>query len=126
MKFKKFDYKKKIEKRGSLLAIDFKKLLKIRIKRIFFISGNKIFTRGNHAHKKCIQCFIQLRGKCLISLSSKNKSKKIILNDKKRSGIIVYPKTWIKIKFYSKNNLTLALCSHEYDNKDYIKKFQNL
>mgnify|MGYP000482809312 CR=1 FL=1 len=50
----------------------------------------------------------------------------IILNDKKKSGIIVYPKTWIKIKFYSKNNLTLVLCSHEYDNKDYIKKFQNL
>ena len=45
---------------------------------------------------------------------------------KKKSGIIVYPKTWINIKFYSKNNLTLVLCSHEYDNKDYIKKFQNL
>ena len=83
MKYKKFDYKKKIDKRGSLLAIDFEKLLKIKIKRIFFIYGNKIFTRGNHAHKKCIQCFVQLRGKCIISLSSKNKSKKIILNDTK-------------------------------------------
>ena len=97
MKYKKFNYKKKIDKKGLLLPIDFKKLLKINVKRIFFISGNKIFTRGNHAHKKCIQCFIQLRGKCLISLSSKNKSKKIILNDKKKSGIIVYPKTWFKI-----------------------------
>ena len=77
MKYKKFNYKKKIDKRGLLLPIDFKKVLKINVKRIFFISGNKIFTRANHAHKKCIQCFIQLKGKCLISLSSKDKSKKI-------------------------------------------------
>ena len=126
MKFKKFNYKKNIDKRGSLLPIEFKKLLKITIKRIFFISGNKTFIRGNHAHKKCVQCFIQLRGKCLIHLFSKNKNKKFILNHKKKFGLIVYPKTWIKIKFYSKSNLTLVLCSHKYDDKDYIKKFKNL
>ena len=126
MKYKKFNYKKYIDKRGILLPIDFKKILKINIKRIFIISGKKNLSRGDHAHKKCIQCFIQLKGKCLIELYSKNKSKKIILDSKVKKGIIIYPKTWIKMKFYSKNNLTLVLCSHEYDTKDYIRNLKNL
>ena len=57
MKFKKINYKKKIDKRGLLLPIEFKKLLKINVKRIFFISGNKIFTRGKSRPQKMYTMF---------------------------------------------------------------------
>ena len=41
-------------------------------------------------------------------------------------GIIVRPKTWVKVKFNTKNNLILVLCSDKYDEKDYIRDFSKL
>ena len=126
MKITKFSYQSFLDNKGLLLPIDFKKELKVNIKRIFFLSGNKKFIRGDHAHKKCIQCFIQIQGNSTIELFTKNEFKKVSLSDKKKMGIIVRPKTWIKVKFNTKNNLILVLCSNKYDEKDYIRDFSKL
>ena len=126
MKFKKFNYKTFFDKRGLVSPVHLKKKLKLNIKRLFFVSGKKNSIRGNHAHKKCIQCFIQVKGKSKIELSSKNNIKNFYLIDKKKIALIVYPKTWVKMKFFSNNNLTLVLCYHEYDKKEYIRDYQKL
>jgi len=126
MKYKKINLKNYKDKRGSLTPIYLKKKLKINIKRIFYINGKKGLIRGNHAHKKCVQCFVQLRGKCKISLSNKKEEKNIVLNDKKKIILVVYPKIWTRMKYLTNDNLTLILCSHEYDKKDYIKDFKNI
>ena len=80
MKITKFSYQSFLDNKGLLLPIDFKKELKVNIKRIFFLSGNKKFIRGDHAHKKCIQCFIQIKGNSTIELFTKNEFKSKIDN----------------------------------------------
>ena len=126
MMFKKFTYKFLKDNRGYLLPVSFKKNLGFTVKRIFFISGNQKLTRGNHAHKKCIQSFLQIIGSSKIEAYSKNKKKIFSLNSKKKIGVTIFPKTWIKINFKSKKNLILVLCSHDYDKKDYIKSIEKL
>tara|TARA_Y100000741_G_scaffold352269_1_gene324167 strand:+ start:502 stop:882 length:381 start_codon:yes stop_codon:yes gene_type:complete len=126
MKYKKIDLKNRRDKRGLLIPIEFNKELKTNIKRVFFIKGKQKKIRGDHAHKKCIQFFLQIKGKSVIKLSDKKKEKKFILNEKKKVILAVYPKTWVKINFLTNNNLTLVMCSHEYSKKDYITDFNKI
>ena len=83
--YKLFKYKSYLEKKGNLIPISFSKNLGFRVKRVFLISGKKKLIRGNHAHKKCIQSFVQLIGSSKIEIQNK-KQKKIFTLDSKKSG----------------------------------------
>ena len=126
MKYKKINLKNYKDNRGVLTPIEFKNKLKTNIKRIFVINGKKGSVRGNHAHKKCIQFFFQLQGKCLVQLSNKKVKKNFVLDKNKKFILMVYPKTWVKINFLTKNNLTLVLCSHKYNKNEYINDFNKI
>ena len=125
-KIKKVKIKSFISVSGKLVPFTFNKNFPIPVKRIFFLYGKKNKIRGDHAHKKCIQFFLQIKGKSIIKLSDKKKEKKFILNEKKKVILAVYPKTWVKINFLTNNNLTLVMCSHEYSKKDYITDFNKI
>jgi len=114
------------EKKGKLLPISFENNLHTKIKRIFFISGNLKFPRGNHAHKKCTQTLIQLVGSSKVELKDKKNKKNFFLNEKNNFALVIKPKTWVEINFKSKKNLIAVLCSHEYDKSDYIYDFNKL
>ena len=122
----KFKYKIILDNKGSLLPISFKNNFNFKVKRDFLISGRNKTIRGNHAHKKCIQALVVLKGKSIIEVKDKKKIEKIHLSSKNKFGIIVKPKKWLKIKFSTKDNLILVFCSEEYDTKDYIYNFKNL
>ncbi len=124
--YKNFKFNSFKEKKGTLIPISFSDILGFSVKRIFFISGNTKFSRGNHAHKKCVQSFIQMLGSSRFELQNKRKKKIISLNSKQKRGITVSPKTWVKINFKSKKNLILVLCSHDYNKKDYIYDIKKL
>ena len=60
MKITKFkSYKKRS---GTLVPFSMLKDMPFKVKRIFLIYGNKNFTRGNHAHKKCSQFVVPVSG----------------------------------------------------------------
>ena len=124
--YKLFKYKSYLEKKGNLIPISFSKNLGFKVKRVFLISGNKNLIRGNHAHKKCIQSFVQLIGSSKIEIQNKKQKKIFELNAKKKMGLTVFVRNWVKVKFKSKKNLVLVLCSHDYDKKDYINDFKKL
>lgn len=122
----KFSYEIITNKKGSLLPISFKNKLNFKVRRIFLISGKNKTIRGNHAHKKCIQALVVLKGKSIIELKDKKKTEKLFLSYESKCGVIVKPKKWLKIRFCSKDNLVLVFCSEDYDAKDYIYKFEKL
>ena len=124
--YKLFKFKSYLEKKGNLIPISFSKNLGFKVKRVFLISGNKKLLRGNRAHKKCIQSFIQLIGSSEVEVQNKKYKKIFILNSKKNLGLTVFKRNWVKIKFKSKKNLILVLCSHDYDKKDYINDLKKL
>ena len=112
------------KKSGKLIPINFDKTFPIQVKRFFYIYGKKNQYRGNHAHKKCTQIFIPIFGKIKLSLVSKNKKKYYDLNYKKIYGIVVPPKTWIKLHFLNKNSIVLVICDQKYEYKDYIVTYK--
>jgi dTDP-4-dehydrorhamnose 3,5-epimerase-like enzyme len=106
-----------------LVAFSLKDSFPIKVRRIFIINGKKNFTRGEHAHKECSQFLFPILGKIKIECISNNFQKKLILNSIKNEGYLVKPKTWLRIKFLTKDSILMVACDKEYDFNDYIEKF---
>jgi hypothetical protein len=123
--YKIFNFKKFKNISGELLPITFDKKFPIKVKRIFFIYGQKKYKRGDHAHKKCSQVFYPLFGKVQITIQAKKLKKNIILNYKENRAMLVFPKTWCDIKFLTKNSIILVLCDYKYDFNDYIESYED-
>jgi dTDP-4-dehydrorhamnose 3,5-epimerase-like enzyme len=120
---KKIKFKSFKKKSGSLVAFSLKDSFPLKVKRIFIINGKKNFIRGEHAHKECSQFLFPILGKIKIECISKIFQKKLILNSAKKEGYLVKPKTWLRIKFLTKDAILMVACDKEYDFNDYIEKF---
>ncbi len=117
-KFKSFK-----KKSGTLVPFSLKKDFPIKVKRIFIINGKKNFIRGDHAHKRCSQFLFPVLGKMAIQYISKEKKGIIKLDQSKKEGYLLKPKTWCRIKFLTKNATLLVACDMEYEFSDYIEKY---
>ena len=91
------------------------------ISRIFFLDSNKKCVRGNHAHKKCTQIFLSLKGNIDITIENKKGIKEIKL-EKFKSHLKVLPLNWVKIKM-KKNQLLMVICNKKFSEKDYIRNY---
>jgi len=120
IKFKSFK-----KKSGTLIPFSIKKNFPIKVKRIFLINGKKNFTRGEHAHKKCSQFLFPVLGKIKIECTSVEGKSKFFLNYDKKEGYLIKPKTWLKIKFLTKNAILLVACDKEYNFNDYIENYKD-
>jgi hypothetical protein len=94
-----------------------------KIKRFFFLFGIKKYYRADHAHKKCNQIIIPIKGSIKVTTYFNNKKKIFLINPKKKRMLFVPTYTWIKIKFYKTNDCLLTLCSYKYNKQEYINNF---
>ena len=124
MNIKSIKLKKYADKNGSLIPIYLNKLSKFKIKRLFILDGKINTIRGKHAHKKCTQIFVPIKGKSEIKLT-KNFTKKYILNPKSLKLLRVPPLTWCEVKFLEKDCLILVLCDVNFYEQDYVRKYKN-
>ena len=113
-------YKKKS---GTLIPINFNKEFPIKVKRVFFIYGKKNMSRGDHAHKKCFQVFIPIKGTISLKLEQHNK-KEIILSSGKAKAIVVPNLVWCKLKFLKKDSIVAVVCNRKYEFDDYIENYK--
>ena len=109
---------------GKLLPITFNNKFPIKVKRMFFIYGKKKYKRGDHAHKKCSQVFIPIKGKIKINMKYRNIKKKVLLNYNQSRALLVPPKIWSNIEFVDNQSVALVLTDYEYDFKDYIETYE--
>ena len=109
---------------GKLLPITFNNKFPIRVKRMFFIYGRKKYKRGEHAHKKCSQLFIPIKGKIKIIMKYRKTEKSVLLNANRSRSLFVPPKIWSSVEFLNSNSLVLVLTDYEYDFKDYIETYK--
>lgn len=105
-----------IDKRGLLFSF-YKKNFKFN--RVFFITGNKNKTRGDHAHKTLTQILVNIDSKSIIKIGKKKP--KTVSFTKPGEYLICPKKHWLKIHFISKGSIAV-LCDKKYDPKDYIYK----
>ena len=119
-----FNLKKFTKISGKLLPITFNNKFPIKVKRMFFIYGKKKYKRGDHAHKKCSQVFIPIKGKIKINIKYRKTEKSVLLSANRSRSLFVPPKIWSSVEFLNNNSLVLVLTDYEYDFKDYIETYK--
>jgi len=119
-----FNLKKFTKRSGKLLPITFNNKFPIKVKRMFFIYGRKKYKRGDHAHKKCSQVFIPIKGKIKINMKYRKTEKSVLLSANRSKSLFVPPKIWSSVEFLNSNSLVLVLTDYEYDFKDYIETYK--
>lgn len=94
------------------------------VKRIFYIydipSGE---NRGAHAHKECHQLLIALTGAFEVEVFDGQDKTRFLLNQPD-IGLHIPPGIWASEVNFSGGGICLVLASHEYDEGDYIRDYQ--
>lgn len=94
------------------------------VKRIFYIydiPGGE--DRGAHAHKECHQFLIAASGSFEIELND-GKTKRTVMLNRPYYGLHIPPGIWAAEKGFSSGAICLVLTSHVYEEKDYIRDYQ--
>lgn len=120
MKFKTFN-----SDTGYLIPFSLKKDIPFSVKRIFIISGKKDKIRADHAHYKCSQYFVVIKGSVDVSYENKKGKFKKRLSSRNKNTLLLKPKTWCRVKFIKKDSILLVFCDREYEFNDYIEYYKD-
>lgn len=94
-----------------------------KIKRVFNVHANTISQRGNHAHKDCAQLLICNNGKIEVECTNGIEVKKYLL-DNPNYGLLIQPMIWSKQNYLLDNTILTVICSHVYEEDDYIRDYK--
>lgn len=93
------------------------------IKRIFYlydIPGGE--SRGAHAHKECHQFLIAVSGSFEVLLDD-GKTKRMVQLNRPYIGLHIPPGIWASEVNFSSGSICLVLASHQYNESDYIREY---
>jgi acetyltransferase-like isoleucine patch superfamily enzyme len=109
--------------RGSLSVGEFEREIPFVAKRYFLVHDVPTAeTRGEHAHLKCHQFLIAVKGSVHVVADDGERREQFVL-DKPNLGLYLPPMTWgIQYK-YSEDAVLLVFASDFYDSDDYIREY---
>ena len=109
--------------RGDLSVGEFPKDIPFEAKRyflVFNVPSEK--TRGEHAHHRCHQFLLCVKGSCAVVVDDGHDRCEVLL-ESPDMGIYLPPLTWgIQYK-YSSDAVLLVFTSHYYEADDYIRDY---
>lgn len=111
------------DRNGHITVVNNNSEIPFVIKRIFYlydIPGGE--SRGAHAHKNCHQFLISASGAFEVLLDDGNTKRQILLN-RPNVGLHIPPGIWASEINFSSGSICLALASHNYDEADYIRDY---
>lgn len=96
------------------------------IKRIFTVEINKFNknNRGKHAHKIDNQIVTCPNGEIEFIVKDGTNRKKYVLNTKNKA-IFVPKHIWTETNYLKKNTIVTCYCSHNYNEKSYIRNYND-
>jgi acetyltransferase-like isoleucine patch superfamily enzyme/dTDP-4-dehydrorhamnose 3,5-epimerase-like enzyme len=109
--------------RGRLAAGEFDRQIPFTPRRyftVFDVPGKEV--RGEHAHRRCQQFLICIRGSVHVVVDDGTTAAEIELNDPGR-GVFVPPLVWAIQFKYSADAVLLVFASDPYDADDYIRDY---
>ena len=89
------------------------------LKRVFTVYGENKEVRGGHAHKKCTQILICIKGIVNVNIDGQ---KKIVLSNP-AIGLKIPPLTWSSQSYHTDESILMVLCDNKYDESDYIRSY---
>jgi acetyltransferase-like isoleucine patch superfamily enzyme/dTDP-4-dehydrorhamnose 3,5-epimerase-like enzyme len=109
--------------RGSLSVGEFERSVPFVPKRYFLVFDvpNRE-VRGEHAHHKCHQFLICVKGSCA-AVADDGTNRQEFLLDRPNLGLYMPPMTWGTQYKYSNDAVLLVFASEFYDANDYIREY---
>jgi len=109
--------------RGALSVGDFEADLPFDPKRYFIVFNvPSAETRGEHAHKRCHQFMVCVKGSVRV-LADDGRSRGDFLLDSPSTGLHLPPMTWGTQYRYSADAVLLVFASESYDSDEYIRDY---
>ena len=91
------------------------------IKRLFWIYGVKAgMSRGGHAHKKCKQAIIAVKGSFDIFITNLEEETSIKM-DKPNQIVIIDEGIWCELKNFTEDAVAMVATSEHFDKEDYLQ-----
>lgn len=107
------------EKRGTLTELDFHQL-PFKPVRVFYITDVPVgAVRGGHAHKSGSQLLYCLNGKIEVELRDGSGEETVICQPDSR-GLLINQGVWAQQRYLEENSVLLVLCSHPFDEGEYL------
>lgn len=122
---KRIELPKIADPRGNLTFIEGSRHLPFSIKRVFYlydVPGGA--DRGGHALKTCHQFLIAMSGSFDVLLYDGKEQQRVHLN-RSYYGLHIPPMIWREMDNFSSGSVCLALASELYDEKDYLRDYQD-
>lgn len=108
---------------GNLTAVNNGVELPFELKRTFYIydvPGGA--ERGGHSHYTCHEFIIAISGSFDVTVDDGNDKYTFTLN-RPNQGLLVAPGIWRTLQNFSSGSACLALASHHFDEKDYVREY---
>ncbi len=108
---------------GNITPVQNDENVPFSISRVFYlydIPGGE--DRGAHAHRECHQFLVAVSGSFEIELNDGINKRTVTLN-RPYYGLHIPPGIWAAEKGFSSGAICLVLASHKYDEKDYIRSY---
>jgi len=110
---------------GNITALENNIHVPFDVKRVYYLydvpAGEE---RGGHAHRELQQIVIAASGAFDVLLDD-GVNKKIVHLDRPFMGLHIIPGIWRELLNFSSGAVCLVLASHIYDEKDYIRVYQD-
>ena len=109
--------------RGDLSAGEFERQIPFAVRRYFIVFDvPSEDVRGEHAHRRCRQFLVCLRGRCRVVVDDGRKRAEIVL-DRPNLGLYLPPMVWGIQYQHTADALLLVFASEYYDPADYIRDY---
>lgn len=113
------------DRKGNISVVENNKNIPFEVKRVYYlydVPGGE--SRGAHAHKELSQLIIAASGSFTVTLDDGNVKRTFLLN-RPYQGLYVKPGIWRDLDDFSSGSVCLVLASHPYDEKDYIRDYDD-
>jgi len=112
-------------KEGNITPVHNSKEIPFDVQRIFYlydVPGGE--SRGAHAHKTCHQFIVAASGAFEVLLDD-GIAKRVVQLNRPYMGLHIPPGIWASEINFSSGSICLVLASHSYDEKDYIRDYDD-
>lgn len=109
--------------KGNITVVENNVTVPFDVKRTYYlydVPGGE--SRGGHAHKELKQLIVAASGSFTVTLND-GKVKRTFLLNRPYQGLLIVPGIWRTLDDFSSGAVCLVLASHGYDEKDYIRDY---
>ena len=111
--------------RGDLSVGEFERSVPFVPKRYFLVFDvPSREVRGQHAHKRCEQFLVAVKGSCSLVVDDGERRRELTL-DRPSLGVYLPPGIWGTQYKYSQDAVLLVFASEYYDADDYIRQYED-